>query len=130
MKHALTILALVALFVTGHAQQQTTGYGAPLQLTPQQDSALHAKHLRASYHIRQSADLELTAAIVGTLTVGGGYYLMTSDVELHRQLGTIAAIGGGIASCILLVVANRHLHQAGVLLENIQLEQNGITIRL
>lgn len=123
----IILIALFALFGSA-AFSQTIGYGLPQQNSAYADSLWKAQQ-RASIYLQKSANVEL--AILPVAVVGGGCtYLLYSNGEDTKLLGSIVGIGTGIATLVMWIVHNRYQHKAGTLLERVKIEQNGITIKL
>ena len=123
----IILIALFALFGSA-ASSQTIGFGLPQQNTAYTDSIWKAQQ-RASFYLQKSANIEL--AILPVAVVGGGCsYLLLNNGEDTKLLGSIVGIGTGIASLIMWIVQNRYKYKAGILLERVKIEQNGITVKL
>lgn len=131
MKH-IYILALLALsFSTASAQ--TIGYGIPARQRTQAEQqyldSIRRDQERASYYIQKAANIELAIPIVGAAGGLGSYYLLKNE-DNTQALGTVTAIGTGVAVLVMWIVQNRYKHKAGKLLERVSVEQNGISIHL
>lgn len=124
----IIIIALLALAVAP-AMGQTFGYGLPASQEDQKKmDSIWRDQQRASVYIQKSANLSLVAPIVGAATIGGGYLLMEKSET--PTTGAVLMVGGGIATLVMGIVANRYLKKAGDLLGRVRIEQNGISIRL